>query len=334
MRQPPAHAGRLRPPDRIAFGLVFALMATFAAIFTISAAKTGGFIELTQPGAPARGGALLPAVLGQGSAAAGSASHRHDGLARAGARIDLDKQLSAGLISAIGADPAQISTAVSSKGTGIAAFYHPGLHFYAASFQRLDILATLLLQHQDAGTMFTVRESRLASLMIEESSNAATADLWNLAGGADAVSAANKLLGLGHTAAVSNSGWSQVATTATDQIRLLQDLTSARSPLNAANRKYELSLMTSGANAQTWSWSAWSQSAWSELDGARLSYAMTVAAPQGGGLWVANSIGIVRLGGRDVLIAVVSAGSPTMIAAVQTGQAAVAVASDIVEDAR
>jgi hypothetical protein len=60
---------------------------------------------------------------------------------------------------------------------------------------------------------------------------------------------------------------------------------------------------------------------------------MTVSARQGGGLWVANSIGIVRLGGHDVLIAVVSAGSPTMSAAAQISQEAAAVASDIVEDA-
>ena len=75
--------------------------------------------------------------------------------------------------------------------TGAHAAYHGGRHFHTASIVKVDILATLLLQHQATATPLSAEERELAAQMIEYSNNDAATMLWDTVGRAPAVARAN-----------------------------------------------------------------------------------------------------------------------------------------------
>jgi hypothetical protein len=70
---------------------------------------------------------------------------------------------------------------------------------FTASIVKLDILAALLLQRQDAGRLLTSAEQVLARSMITESDNDAASVLWQRIGGASGLAKANRRLGLRET---------------------------------------------------------------------------------------------------------------------------------------
>jgi hypothetical protein len=87
-------------------------------------------------------------------------------------------------------------------------------------------------------------------------------------------------------------------TTASDQLTLLSDLISARSPLSAASRSYELGLMRHVEPDQAWGVTA-------------ASMPGTSSAVKNGwlpdpDLWVINSIGVIYNSGQVLLVAVLS----------------------------
>src|SRR5260370_33537734 len=88
--------------------------------------------------------------------------------------------------------------------------------------------------------------------MIEDSDNAAASELWNAVGAAAGIAAADVALGLRHTVPGQDGWWGLTATTVTDQLRLLSDLSSSRSPLSARSRSYELGLMRNVEAGQDW----------------------------------------------------------------------------------
>ncbi|CAM5415924.1 hypothetical protein SALBM311S_12789 [Streptomyces alboniger] len=69
-----------------------------------------------------------------------------------------------------GADTAEVSVAVLDLDSGASAEYDEGT-FDTASIVKVDILATLLLQAQDAGGRLTAPEKSYATAMIENSDN-------------------------------------------------------------------------------------------------------------------------------------------------------------------
>src|SRR5262249_57937354 len=129
---------------------------------------------------------------------------------------------------------------------------HGPQSFDAASIVKAAILAVLLLQLQQAGASIGAADRQLADLMIEDSDNAAASALWNAVGGGPGLEAGNAALGLKQTVPGPGGYWGLTTTTVTDQLRLLADLTSARSPLSAAARDYELSLMRNVEAGQNW----------------------------------------------------------------------------------
>ncbi|MET8921592.1 serine hydrolase [Streptomyces sp. NPDC052071] len=179
-----------------------------------------------------------------------------------------------------------------------------------ASIVKVDILATLLLQSQDAGRHLTAQERALAEPMIRNSDNAATNALWREIGGAPGLEAANKLMGLTATKGGHGPKWGLTQTTASDQIRLLLCVfdgagpSKTDSPLNKESRAYIQSLMTRVASDQTWGVSAASGSSHALKNG----WLQRTAS----GLWDINSVGRVTVDGHSYLVAVLSDGSPSM----------------------
>ncbi|GGI95220.1 hypothetical protein GCM10010121_002060 [Streptomyces brasiliensis] len=209
---------------------------------------------------------------------------------------------------------ARVTAAVLDLDTASArpAVYGDDVLFDTASIVKVDILATALLQAQDAGHGLTAKERAQAEVMIEHSDNDAANALWRRIGLAPGLEAANKRLGLTSTKGGPGGKWGLTRTTAGDQIRLLRAVFgtgSAASPtgstvLNEASRTYIRTLMSRIAGEQSWGVSAAAGSGWALKNG-WLQRNTT-------GLWDVNSVGRITAGGHHYLVAVLTDGSPTM----------------------
>lgn len=179
-----------------------------------------------------------------------------------------------------------------------------------ASIVKVDILAALLLQAQDAGRHLTTHERALAEPMIRNSDNAAANALWREIGQAPGLEAANKRLGLTSTKGGHGTKWGLTQTTASDQIRLLVSVfdgastSKPGSPLNKESRTYIQTLMSRIASDQAWGVSA--------ASGAEYALKNGWLQRTSSGLWDVDSVGRVTVDGHRYLVAVLSDGSTTM----------------------
>ncbi|WP_019985914.1 MULTISPECIES: serine hydrolase [unclassified Streptomyces] len=178
-----------------------------------------------------------------------------------------------------------------------------------ASIVKVDILATALLQAQDAGRSLTARERAWAEPMIRESDNAAANALWRQIGRAPGLAAANKRLGLTETQGGPGAEWGLTRTTASDQIRLLRAVfdppKTGPAALNETSRTYLRTLMNSVDDEQAWGVSAAGSASGTALKNGWLQRSAT-------GLWDVNSVGRITVGGHRYLVAVLSAGNASM----------------------
>ena len=209
-----------------------------------------------------------------------------------------------------------LAVGVAGPGAGVTASYHPRQAFHTASIVKADILAALLLQLQNQHAPVSQEEQELAIPMIEESDNGAAAGLWNIIGAAPGLAAGDRVLRLRHTVPGQDGYWGLTSTTVTDQLRLLSDLTSRRSPLTGASRRYELGLMRNVEPGENWGVTA----AASRQTQPAVKNGWLPDGPLG--LWVINSIGVVSHHGQRLLIAVLSSGQPSEQAGIQQVQAA------------
>jgi hypothetical protein len=154
--------------------------------------------------------------------------------------------------------------------------------------------------------------------MMANGSAPAAASLWRTIGEGNGLASANRLLKLTQTTPGAGDRWDQTSTTMADQLQLLIDLTSNRSPLTAAGRDYVLDLMSGQGARPVWGVSA-----------AGTGNAVQSGLLLAGKLWAANSIGVVARGGRVLLVAVLTSGSTSQAAASSLASAA-AVAAAIV----
>lgn len=213
----------------------------------------------------------------------------------------------------------ELSVALLDTGSGKWATYGDGA-FDTASIVKVDILATLLLQAQDAGRELTARERAYATDMIENSDNEATSALWTAIGSAVGLDAANKRLGLSQTQGGGGTVWGVTRTTAQDQVRLLQAVFGEDPPLSSASREYIQNLMRHIAKGQQWGVSAAADTG-------------TTPALKNGWLqrsatkkWDVNSIGRIESGGRVYLMAVLLNGCTTEEAGIRIVEQAARVA--------
>lgn len=194
-----------------------------------------------------------------------------------------------------------VTAAVENLWTGRTYVYRPGTAVDTASIIKLDILETLLRQHQLRGTSLSAWERATAQEMIEESDNDSATALWNEVGGASGVTAYNRRAGLRGTAV--NLSWGLTTTTALDQIRLLRQLVRRHALLDRSRQRYALGLMSHVESDQRWGVSAGVPSGDEiALKNGWLPY---------GGSWHVNSIGRIRGAHRHYLIAVLTSGSPS-----------------------
>ncbi|MGW3241222.1 serine hydrolase [Streptomyces sp. NPDC001070] len=208
----------------------------------------------------------------------------------------------------VSGDPrARYSVAVLDTASGARAVRGDGL-YDTASIVKVDILAALLLQVQDAGRQLTAQEKARAEVMIENSDNTAATALWRAIGRGPGLDAANRRLGLTSTTAGSGLLWGLTRTTAADQLTLLQRVFGSDGVLDPASRAYVRRLMGQVSAAQVWGVPSAADGSY-EVKNGWLQRSST-------GLWDINSIGRVRAGGRTYLVAVVSRGSATQAAGV------------------
>ncbi|MBT2399400.1 serine hydrolase [Streptomyces sp. ISL-100] len=184
-----------------------------------------------------------------------------------------------------------------------------------ASIVKVDILAALLLQAQDAGRTLTDQERQWATVMIRASDNAAATALWDAIGGAEGLAGANQRLGLRETTPGQDGLWGLTETTAADQLRLLEAVFTDGSALTDASRAYVQQLMGGVAEDQDWGISA----AVDDTDSVRLKNGWLSRSETG--LWVINSIGLVEKDGRRLLVAVLSDDEPTQAAGISLVEA-------------
>lgn len=231
--------------------------------------------------------------------------------------VDHDGLLAEAMRSVEVADGVSVSVAVLDLESGSSAVYGDG-GFDTASIVKVDILAALLLQAQDAGRSLTASERAYATAMIERSDNASASALWRSIGQADGLDAANRRFGLTDTVGGDGMLWGLTRTTAADQLTLLRQVfeaDAADSELDEASRTYLEGLMGDIAADQDWGVSAAADgSAWALKNG-WLPRSAT-------GLWDVNSIGRVTVGGRDYLVAALSDGNATKAAGVSVVEAA------------
>ncbi|HET6481731.1 MAG TPA: serine hydrolase, partial [Actinoplanes sp.] len=170
---------------------------------------------------------------------------------------------------------------------------------------KVQVLACLLLQAQDARRDLTPTELSLAKRMIRRSDNDATTSLFSRLGRATGVGACNKRLGLTQTKV--SSSWGLTRTTVNDQVKLLADLVDKSGPLDADSRELAYTLMSTVDDSQNWGVPAV----------ARGGEKFTVkngwlARSTENYRWIINSVGRVTGPNTDVSIAVLSHGNSTM----------------------
>jgi len=322
MSRAPAHAGRLRPSEQFVFALVFALMAGFVVVITMSAARSpqnllfgGGNTAAGTPTVAAGTGGVV-------QQAAGTASESTP--IRPPSRR-LDALLAAAIGTVLSAHPGWLAVGVIDETTGQQAVYHANQQFSSAGIVTADILAALLVSRERAARLVTSAQAAEAAAMMEKGSAAAAMSLWRAVGGGNGLASANRLLKLSHTESGAGAGSDLTRTTAADQLQLLIDLTSARSPLTGPARDYVLRLMTADAAQHRWGVSAVA------TDGAVT--AVRDGWLNAGQLWVANSIGVVLHAGHVLLVAVLSSRSSSQAAGISLASAAAVAAADVVTQA-
>ncbi|MFJ8004813.1 serine hydrolase [Streptomyces fagopyri] len=201
------------------------------------------------------------------------------------------------------ASGAKVSVAVLDLDSGESAAYGGG-SFDTASIVKVDILATLLLQAQDADRRLTAQEKTYATAMITNSDNASASALWDVIGRAGGLDAANDRFGLKGTEGGDGALWGLTRTTAADQLTLLQQVFGDDSRLGEASRTYLQGLMGEIAADQRWGVSAAADGSGWALKNGWLPRSTT-------GLWDVNSIGRITADGHGYLVAALSDGNST-----------------------
>jgi hypothetical protein len=182
-----------------------------------------------------------------------------------------------------------------------------------ASVVKVQLLETLLLKHQLAGTVLSADETATVTAMIENSSNdAAETTFWDI-GGRDAVVDAEARLGLSPSKTVPGSDdyWGLTLTSARQQLVLLENLVTARSPLSRANRSFALSLLRDVEADQRWG-----VPVVADADTSPAVKNGWLSVTDDGDLWTVNSSGVVTVDGHLLLISVMTQHDASMSAGV------------------
>ncbi|MET7693795.1 serine hydrolase [Streptomyces sp. NPDC005483] len=286
------------------------LMYTALACVAIVGATAGGTVYVKARAHPA-GGAVSSATTPSVSPSSATTTQE---AAVAEQVVDLDEQLADAMRSVGVTGEQKVSAAVLDLESGDSAVHGDGA-FDTASIVKVDILAALLLRHQEAGTRLSAQEKAYATTMIENSDNTAASALWDIIGKAAGLDAANEKFGLTGTQGGDGALWGLTRTTAADQLTLLQQVFGDDSELSAASRSYLQELMGQIEADQRWGVSAAADGSGWALKNGWLPRSTT-------GLWDVNSIGRVTVDGHEYLVAVLSNGNSTQAKGISLVEAA------------
>ncbi|NEB02338.1 serine hydrolase [Streptomyces sp. SID13726] len=286
------------------------LLYTALAAVAVVGASAGGTVYVKAQ-AHSGGGAVSSATTPSGSPSSATTTQE---AAVAKPVVDLDKQLATAMKSVSVTGDQKVSAAVLDLESDDSAVHGDGT-FDTASIVKVDILAALLLQHQEAGTRLSAQEKAYATTMIENSDNTSASALWDAIGRASGLDAANAKLGLTGTEGGDGALWGLTQTTAADQLTLLQQVFGEDSELSEASRSYIQGLMGQIEADQRWGVSAAADGTGFALKNGWLPRSTT-------GLWDINSIGRVTVAGHAYLVAVLSNGNSTQAEGVSLVEAA------------
>jgi beta-lactamase class A len=230
------------------------------------------------------------------------------------------QRLAAAVASLIKADDGHVAVAVADLTTGTEAADDGTQQFDTASIVKVDILAGLLYQLQQAGQTLTAQDQNLATTMIENSDNDSASDLYDTVGGSADLDEDNQVFGLTGTTVGTGGYWGLTSTTADDQLRLLRQVMTGSSVLTVASRDYIQNLMSQVESDQGWGIPAAADSGTQVL--VKNGWLPNPT------LWVINSIGEIERGQHHLLIAVLSDGNPTEAAGIATVEAIAQKAAD------
>jgi hypothetical protein len=203
-----------------------------------------------------------------------------------------------------------ISVAVLDTQTGASFRWGERGGMWTGSVYKLLVLETLLLQRQRAGTWFADYELDDITAMMEQSRNRAGYRMYLDAGGASPVMAAAHRLGLRHTH-LGSTDPALTVSDARDGIALLRPLVTA-GPLDARSRAFVLHLMRNVQADQRWGVGVVADRG---TTSANKNGWMRVRNNNGPGenddsRWLVNSLGIVRVHGHRLLMAIFTRHNP------------------------
>ncbi|MFI6563322.1 serine hydrolase [Streptomyces sp. NPDC050534] len=307
MESPRARRGRRSRPPRTRSLLHLALAAV-----TVVGGTAAGTVYVKAQAHSGTSPVSSPATASASTSAAAAGEESVESVTQAA--VDHDALLTAAMRSVSVEDGADVSVAVLDLGSAANASFGGGA-FDTASIVKVDILATLLLQAQDADRHLSASEKTYATAMIENSDNDSASALWRIIGRAEGLDAANERFGLTGTEGGEGMLWGLTQTTAADQLTLLRQVFGDDSELSEASRTYLRGLMGQIAADQDWGVSA-------AADGSRWALKNGWLARSTTGLWDINSIGRVTVDDRDCLVAVLSNGNSTKAKGISLVEAA------------
>jgi len=219
--------------------------------------------------------------------------------------------LSRRIASALSGTEATVGIAVEDSDEDFRCRYHQWREFHSASVIKVITLGALLYQLQQAHESLGPDQDALATAMITESDNDAQDTLWNEVG-MPALQAFLNAAGMNHTVLGTDDFWGLTEVNAHDELRLLRLLITHNDVLDAASRRYALTLM-----ADVISWQRWGVSAGAPAD-------ITVHLKNGWlpdpDLWDINSIGDFTHHDLDYSIVILTSNDPDMAYGVDTVQ--------------
>jgi len=228
-----------------------------------------------------------------------SAGGKHDKIA---------KRIARGVAQKIAGRAAPIGLNLTDSETGITCWYHPTMHFYAASVMKVAILGALLRKVQQQHRWLTEDELHEAWLMITQSDNGAANDLW-FDIGMPFVQHFLDLAKMKQT--VLNKHWGLSLITAHDELLLLQLITGDNDVLDQRSRIYARYLMGHVTKNQRWGVPA-------GAPGDVTVHVKNGWLPYPGDQWEINSIGTFTSTHRAYLIVMLTYDNPSMEYGIET----------------
>ncbi len=243
-------------------------------------------LRLAIPAAVAVAGAATIADMGAGAAEAALAG------VFAPDREELQNELTDRIDEHLARSGTLVEASVAVERGGVRLEYHPAQAHITASIVKMEILAMI---QQYWGSVEAIPEDHreLLRLMITESHNDATTELFNFLGGKAALDAAHERYGMGGTVSDPDGRWGLTESVAPDQLAVA-NLNLFEGELDAAQVDLGRELMGEVVDSQNWGVSAaaaadesvWLKNGWD-------------VESQLGGLWVVNSVGVIGGDGDD-----------------------------------